>query len=123
MMDIDNFKQINDINGHNIGDEVLIQIVNIMNENIRETDYIGRWGGDEFLIILPQTNLSEAGNIAERIRCSINSRKFPVSNNQTCSFGVACYELGDNRDKLLQRADKALYEAKNNGRNKVVLAD
>ncbi|MBP1925371.1 diguanylate cyclase (GGDEF)-like protein [Sedimentibacter acidaminivorans] len=121
MMDVDRFKQINDFNGHYVGDDVLFQIVNIIRENVRETDYVGRWGGDEFLIILPHTNIKEASTVAERIRSSVSLWEFPTLNNQTCSFGVASYTLGDNQDKLLVRADEALYEAKNNGRNSVVL--
>lgn len=120
MMDIDRFKQINDFYGHKIGDDVLIEIVKIIRQNVRETDYVGRWGGDEFLIILPQTNFEKAGTVAERIRDSINFCEFPVAKHQTCSLGVASYSMGDDQDKLLLRSDKALYEAKNSGRNRVV---
>lgn len=121
MMDIDQFKQVNDYYGHNVGDDVLVQITDIIKKNIRETDNVGRWGGEEFLLILPQTNLKEAGIVAEKIRVAIDLFQFPVTKHQTCSLGVTSYALGDSQDKMMLRADKALYEAKNSGRNKVIL--
>lgn len=121
MIDIDHFKQVNDYYGHHVGDEVLLQIVYIIKKNIRKTDYVGRWGGEEFLLILPDANIEEAGSVAEKIRDAINLWKFPVAGHQTSSFGVASFSLGDTQKELLLRADKALYEAKNKGRNRVIL--
>jgi diguanylate cyclase (GGDEF)-like protein len=119
LMDIDNFKQVNDLYGHSVGDDVLIRIANILKENIRTTDSVGRWGGEEFLIILPYTNLENACIVAEKLRAAISLEVFTVVKQVTCSFGVASFSEGDNEHKLLARADKALYKAKNAGRNKV----
>ena len=121
MIDIDHFKRVNDSYGHNVGDEVLVQMVNIIKENVRKSDYVGRWGGEEFLLILPGTDLEEAGIVAEKIRAAMASCEFPTAGHQTSSFGVSGYSPGDNQHELLLRADNALYEAKNSGRNKVVM--
>jgi len=123
LMDIDEFKQVNDLYGHITGDHVMVCTANILKKSVRCTDAVGRWGGDEFLIILPQTNLEQAYLVAEKIRTAISSEIFPVSKSLTCSFGVCCYSEGDNHDTLLSRTDKALYEAKNSGRNRAVLID
>lgn len=120
MVDIDHFKQVNDCYGHDVGDDVLVQMVEIIRGNIRKTDSAGRWGGEEFLLILPDANLEAANKIAEKIRTAMSSYEFPIAGHQTSSFGVACFLVGDNQHELLVRADKALYEAKNSGRNKVV---
>lgn len=120
LMDIDNFKHVNDNFGHITGDEVLISMANILKENVRKNDAVGRWGGDEFLIVLLETDSDKASLVAEKIRTIINSAVFSVPERLSCSFGTANYIKGDSKDKLLVRADKALYEAKNSGRNKVV---
>ena len=119
VMDIDFFKRVNDTYGHNIGDVVLTQMANILRENVRSSDTVGRWGGEEFLLILPHTTVDDACIAAEKIRTAIASEIFEQAQHLTCSFGVAGFQKGDNADMLVGRSDKALYKAKNNGRNRV----
>ncbi|MFP6844652.1 MAG: GGDEF domain-containing protein [Thalassolituus sp.] len=127
MIDLDHFKRINDKWGHHAGDEVLVTASKIMMDNARRNDEVGRYGGEEFAILLPNTNIKTAERIAERLRVKISETQVMVDGeiiNVTASFGVACYPsdgvsgMGD----LLKTADKALYEAKETGRNKVVVA-
>ncbi len=120
MLDIDHFKQVNDTCGHAVGDQVLRRIADLMREHTRLTDCPGRWGGEEFLIICPDTDLEGAHRLAENLRHRIERVKFPVIGHRTCSFGVAAIQPGDQARELLKRADDALYRAKNNGRNQVV---
>ncbi len=115
LIDIDHFKQVNDIHGHNTGDAVLIFMAQILKENVRNSDIIGRWGGEEFLIILPQTNAKQAFDLAEKIRLTVESAKFPVVNHKTISVGIAQYCNDDSVVELIERADKGLYDAKNTG--------
>jgi diguanylate cyclase (GGDEF)-like protein len=121
LIDIDHFKQVNDVHGHNTGDAVLIFMAQILKENIRNSDILGRWGGEEFLIILPQTTAKQAFDLAEKIRKTVESAKFPVVNHKTISVGVTQYCSDDSVIELIERADRGLYDAKNTGRNKVVL--
>ncbi|MBP0048054.1 diguanylate cyclase [Marinobacterium sp. AK62] len=120
MLDIDHFKQVNDTCGHAVGDQVLRQIAALMRENTRLSDIPGRWGGEEFLILCPETDEKGAYQLAENLRQRIEAERFPVIGQRTCSFGVAAIEPGDQARELLKRADDALYRAKNNGRNQVV---
>ncbi|GAA0786600.1 sensor domain-containing diguanylate cyclase [Marinobacterium sediminicola] len=120
MLDIDHFKQVNDTCGHAVGDQVLRQLAELMRENTRLTDCPGRWGGEEFMIICPDTDLEGAHRLAENLRHRIEQVKFPVIGQRTCSFGVAAIRPGDQERELLKRADDALYRAKHNGRNQVV---
>lgn len=124
MLDLDRFKQINDIYGHAVGDEVLIGMTNIVKNSLRKVDFWGRFGGEEFVVILPETNLDSAVGVAERIRETLEKTEFPIQEKQvkiTVSIGVSTYQLEDQKiDLVLQRADKALYQAKNQGRNRVV---
>jgi polar amino acid transport system substrate-binding protein len=112
--DINDFKDINDNIGHHVGDEVLIKISDIINKNIRNIDFIGRWGGDEFLIILPQTSLSQTKNIVSNLEDLLKEMEFNDSITVTCSFGIANYENGDTLDSLLKKADESMYEQKAN---------
>jgi polar amino acid transport system substrate-binding protein len=112
--DINDFKDINDNIGHHLGDEVLIKISDIINKNIRNIDFIGRWGGDEFLIILPQTTLSQTKNIVCNLENLLKEIEFSDSITVTCSFGIANYEKGDTLDSLLKKADESMYEQKAN---------
>ena len=128
MIDLDHFKDINDTWGHHAGDEVLVATSRIMMENARQNDEVGRYGGEEFAILLPGTNLVKAKRIAERLRQKISETRVEVDGQiieVTASFGVACYPSDgiNNMNDLLKSADKALYEAKETGRNKVVLAN
>ena len=119
LLDIDYFKKINDQHGHQTGDQVLKTMATILQNNIRQTDIIGRWGGEEFLIICPNIDLEEARLMAEHLRELIASYDFPEVGQETACFGVAQFKLGDQMNTLIARADKALYQAKANGRNMV----
>ncbi|MCL1471752.1 diguanylate cyclase [Argonema antarcticum] len=125
MLDLDHFKQINDIYGHAVGDEVLIAMTKVVQYCLREVDFWGRFGGEEFVVILPETNLDAAVDVAERIRQNLEKTAISVEGEQvkiTVSIGVSSYQLDDQKiDVVLQRADKALYEAKNQGRNRIAL--
>ncbi|MEZ4694307.1 MAG: GGDEF domain-containing protein [Aliarcobacter sp.] len=116
IIDIDHFKDINDTHGHNVGDIILKELATILKENIRETDYVGRWGGEEFLVILPRTNERNAVITAENLRKTIENHKFHNNIKVTASFGVCECKI-NNPTKCLIRADKALYNAKNSNRN------
>jgi len=120
ILDLDHFKEINDSYGHPVGDLMLKEIAKILKNNIRASDSAARWGGEEFLIILPQTNFPNAMAAAEKIRADMDQAQFPVAGHMTCSFGVASVRKDDDQDKLLNPADEALYEAKKNGRNRVI---
>lgn len=119
-LDIDNFKNVNDTYGHSIGDEVLIVISKILNKNIRETDFLGRWGGEEFLIICPGININESNILANKLCNKINSTIFPTIKSCTASFGTTQVKENDNIKDIFNRVDKALYQAKNNGKNQVI---
>ncbi len=118
-LDIDNFKLINDSFGHSAADEVLTKLAYVIKNNIRSSDYFGRWGGEEFIIILPETDKLKAHNVAYIIKEKINSTDFNIERSVTCSFGVSQYEETDSKDSLLTRADNAMYYVKNNGKNGV----
>jgi diguanylate cyclase (GGDEF)-like protein len=119
MMDIDNFKQVNDRHGHLAGDELLKMFAQILLDTIRHTDEVGRWGGEEFVVLCPETNMNGASSLANKIRQRLDSSLFNDYGNQTASFGVACYQQGDTLDSIIGHADEALYIAKNTGRNRV----
>lgn len=123
IMDIDYFKRINDRYGHESGDRVLVDIAGLLPQSCRAGDILARWGGEEFVLLLPETDIEQACQLAERIRQSIAGRRLTVKNRliaYTASFGVA--ERGDkaNLDHLLGEADERLYTAKSKGRNRVV---
>jgi diguanylate cyclase (GGDEF)-like protein len=119
MLDIDRFKRVNDIYGHLAGDDVLKKIAGILQKSFRKTDVPCRWGGEEFMVLLPLQNSKGACMVAEKIRAKIESTKFPVVGNITASFGVAECEPGDTPSDIIKRADRALYKAKEMGRNRV----
>lgn len=119
MADIDFFKRVNDDYGHLIGDGVIITLTQVIKNIIRKNDFAGRYGGEEFLVVLPKTKLNEAINIAEKIRKSIETQKFDAENLKvTISIGVAEYS-GEEAALLINKADKLLYKAKENGRNRI----
>ena len=120
IMDIDFFKKVNDNYGHKIGDDVLVKLADILKQNIREVDILGRWGGEEFLIICPETNIKDAKKLAEKLRKEIASYKFETVGHLTSSFGVTQYLINDNQEEAFNRCDKALYKAKEQGRNRVI---
>jgi diguanylate cyclase (GGDEF)-like protein len=121
MIDIDNFKKINDAYGHQVGDSVLQAFSNLLQENVRPSDTISRWGGEEFIILLPSTSPENAIVVAQKIQSAVNLYHFSEVGNLTASFGVSNVEpnSNSNRDSVNQ-ADQALYEAKKQGRNRVV---
>jgi len=119
LMDIDNFKLVNDHYGHDVGDHVLKIIASIIKRTIRDTDLAGRWGGEEFIIICPDTSLHEAFITANTLREAIEAHSFPFVQKKTGSFGVACFQKGDQINELMIRVDQALYRAKEKGRNRV----
>lgn len=121
MIDIDHFKSINDSFGHLIGDKVLILIASVLRSKTRITDFVGRWGGEEFLIICPNSGIDETKKVALKLKEEIENFNFNIDNTITASFGISSYKKDDNVDSLLQRADQALYNAKENGRNTVEL--
>lgn len=119
MVDIDFFKKINDTAGHNVGDIVLSEFANIMSKNTRDTDICGRWGGEEFLIISPESSAIDALKIAEKIRAAVNSYEFDTITKLTASFGVATFNSQLSLTDLVKNADDALYHSKRHGRNQV----
>jgi diguanylate cyclase (GGDEF)-like protein/PAS domain S-box-containing protein len=119
LFDIDHFKAVNDTYGHTLGDEVLKGIARTGNAHLREADVFVRWGGEEFLVIAPETDLEGAHRIAEKLRAAIAQLRIPGVQPVTASFGVAQYRSGETTEKLVTRADDALYAAKSNGRNRV----
>lgn len=124
LIDIDNFKTINDTYGHDVGDIVLKHIAQLLKSSIRKQDYVGRWGGEEFLLVCPDTTADEAAKFSERIRTSIESERFEKVLNVTASFGVAEYNSENIGDlPLIKRLDGALYESKRSGKNRVSVAE
>lgn len=123
MIDIDHFKEVNDTFGHPIGDKVLQTFAHLLQENIRAIDHIGRWGGEEFMLVLPKTTAAQAVHLAESIRLEVNLYPFETAGNKTASFGIAQVREGESIESLIERVDKALYIAKESGRNQVVCDD
>lgn len=126
LVDLDHFKAVNDRHGHDVGDEALVHIAGILRRTCRDTDLVARWGGEEFALILPDTNLDQARTLAERIRTSVSKSELMAGSNTihlTISVGGATYQPGDSNDSLFQRADKMRYKAKNGGRNRVEMAE
>jgi len=120
MFDIDFFKKINDKYGHLAGDECLVRLCKVVNEHLRENDTLARWGGEEFMILLAHTKKDEAVNIAQKLRALVERHIFDEIGKVTISFGVSSFLREDTFDTVLERCDKALYKAKDEGRNKVV---
>jgi two-component system cell cycle response regulator len=127
MLDIDNFKEVNDTHGHDVGDEIIRQFSDRISQNMRPADMVVRYGGEEFTIFLPGTNLENGALVAERIRQRVANLPYQVNIankelNKTCSIGITTLNRagGDTPEMLLKRIDDALLEAKRTGKNKVV---
>ncbi|UUV19992.1 GGDEF domain-containing protein (plasmid) [Fusobacteria bacterium ZRK30] len=119
MFDIDFFKNINDRYGHDIGDLVLVEISKLVKKSVRETDVFCRWGGEEFMVLLPNTSLEFAVLVAERIRKLIYNFQIKNIEKVSCSFGVVSFNFEEDLDGFIKRVDNKLYTAKDNGRNRV----
>lgn len=122
IFDIDHFKWVNDRHGHLIGDQVLTALSQMARRLTRDSDLVARWGGEEFIILMPNTAAPDAGEVAEKLRSSLASHPFAPVGTITASFGLAQYQPGESLDQWISRADSALYEAKQAGRNTVKLA-
>jgi diguanylate cyclase (GGDEF)-like protein len=120
IIDIDHFKYINDNHGHLAGDRVLQEFSLLLKENIRSQDFIGRWGGEEFIIIMPNIDPEQAARNIERLREEIEAHDFPKAGKVTASFGVTVSTDDDTPESLIERSDENLYIAKKEGRNKVI---
>jgi diguanylate cyclase (GGDEF)-like protein len=126
MIDIDHFKRINDSHGHAVGDQVLRHASRVLAAGLRERDRLGRVGGEEFVAVLPGATLAQARQVAERMRNAVDAARLIGPSGEvrfTVSIGVACAQVAESADGLLERADAALYAAKNGGRNAVVIAE
>jgi len=121
IFDIDNFKQVNDNHGHGVGDTVLRELVKLVSMNIRVSDMLFRWGGEEFVILMPSTSYHDATSLIETLRTKVEQHTFDIVGNISLSIGVAEYISGESENVCFQRADAAMYAAKNSGRNRVVV--
>ncbi len=119
MFDIDHFKKVNDTFGHDAGDYVLQELCRIIMQNIRDTDSFGRWGGEEFMLLAPNTSKDEAFALADKIRTSVEEHPFEIVQKITISIGVSEFQENDTVTTILKRVDEALYISKGSGRNKV----
>lgn len=118
--DIDHFKRVNDTYGHLVGDKILKHIAQLVKLRLRKSDIFARWGGEEFIILLPDTSLEEASQVAEMLRTTIESQVFEGVGKITCSFGITVLKEEESADTLLKRVDELLYRAKEDGRNKII---
>jgi len=123
MIDVDKFKSVNDTYGHQAGDLVLQTVAQVLDVTVRDSDFVGRWGGEEFMVLCPATKRSDAGIVAEKLRAAIAAHDFPIVGSKTASFGVAQLAPDEPLEHAVERADAALYRAKQNGRDRVELAD
>jgi len=123
MFDIDRFKQINDTHGHAVGDQVLVYLSRQVRSDVRDTEHLARIGGDEFMLLLPETRLEDAVRTARRIQKMLADRPLEPVGPIACSYGVSEFQPGETLDDLTRRADKALYQAKGAGRGRVMTAD
>jgi len=117
LIDIDNFKNVNDTYGHNAGDKVLVQVAHTLLKTLRNIDIVARWGGEEFIVLLPTANLDNAKKIAEEIRSQVEKLEIDSVERVTISLGVSLVEEGSEMEDIINCADKALYLAKKSGRN------
>ncbi len=120
LLDIDYFKKVNDTFGHQVGDQVLVKLATILQNNTRKTDIVGRWGGEEFMIICPHTDAQGVQKLAESLRVTLSQSSLNGVQMQTGSFGVTLYRKEETINDTIGRVDEALYQAKNSGRDRVV---
>ena len=119
LMDVDRFKEVNDRLGHQAGDVVLTKIAKIIRSRVRSTDLVGRWGGEEFVILSPETNIDGGFSLAEMIRSQLETADLGAIGHKTASFGVTAFQDGDNIESIFARADAGLLAAKQGGRNRI----
>ena len=119
MIDIDHFKSVNDTYGHDVGDAVLKAVAQLLHDGVRPVDLVGRWGGEEFLVVCPDTPCDPGRLLAERLAASLRTKDIDRVGRKTASFGVAEARTGDTIDSLFVKADQALYAAKSGGRDRV----
>ena len=119
LLDVDHFKRVNDTHGHQVGDQVLKDVARLLKEGVRDVDVVGRWGGEEFLVICPDTEFDGAMATASHLRSLIAANPFDIVGTKTASFGIATVRTHDSALAILARADAALYRSKANGRNRV----
>ena len=122
IIDVDHFKSINDAFGHLSGDAVLIELTRRIRAQLRSVDVLARWGGEEFVVLLPQCGAAEGRMVAEKLRALVADQPFPAVGRVTASFGLAQFQPAETLDSCLHRADEALYAAKYGGRNRVCVA-
>ncbi|GAA0857307.1 diguanylate cyclase [Aliiglaciecola litoralis] len=123
LYDIDHFKQINDTHGHSLGDKILCELAQVVAREIRQIDIMARWGGEEFLILCPQTDLVAAKALSQRIQSALAKYSFDIIGKLTCSFGIAQYADNESFISWFDRADDAMYRGKKQGRNAIVTAN
>lgn len=123
LIDCDHFKTVNDTHGHQVGDLVLGELAQLLRESVRASDIVGRWGGEEFLLVLPDTGIASAARLSEKLRCAIDSHEFSVVLHKTASFGVTLLRPNETIKEFISRVDQALYRAKQNGRNRVEVVE
>lgn len=119
LFDIDDFKSVNDMYGHDQGDQLLIEISRLAKKNLRPTDTLGRWGGEEFMVILPKTTLQGASVVAEHLRYQMSHHDFELGQNITASFGIASHKQNEDMDTLFKRADERMYHSKESGKDRI----
>lgn len=119
LLDLDHFKQVNDQYGHETGDKVLVHVARLMRQNLRQGDYVGRWGGEEFVLLLPSTSLQEAQELCHRLRQLLAENSLESLRPVSASFGIASAIPGDTPDQLVSRADAAMYLSKQAGGNRI----
>lgn len=123
LLDLDRFKNINDNFGHDVGDTVLKETAQLLQKNLRKTDTVGRWSGEEFLIIAPELGSDKAMMLADKVRKLIAGHYYKEVGTVTCSMGLGSFHNEDSRESMTDRADRALYTAKENGRNRAVFGE
>lgn len=117
IIDIDSFKKVNDTYGHNIGDKALVQLSNALLKTLRNIDIVCRWGGEEFMVLLPTADLEASMLLANKIRTFVSNINIDIIGNITVSCGVSQVRSGESMEEAISRADKALYLAKKSGKN------
>lgn len=119
LLDIDDFKQVNDTYGHLEGDKVLVECSRIVQKSVRQSDLMARWGGEEFMLLLPDVDMERAVILAERMRSNVEQHNFGKVKRVTCSFGVAVHRPGNSVEDMIHEVDEQLYHAKHSGKNQV----